>query len=545
MGVDASVERGREAYRQKQWSKAYAAFLAAEQASPLAPPDFELLTMAHVLLSPQPNGFEIWEAAHHELLRRGDLQRAVRCAFWLGMNLADQGAPARAAGWFSRANRLLDEANLDCVERGYLLIPVAIQSVMAGDPEAGIATLGEAIRIGERFGDPHLVALARQGRGRMLLSSGRTAEGLALFDEIMVAVTSDEVAPLVVGIVFCSVIDALHSVYDIGRAREWTEALRRWCDSQHDLVPFQGQCKVHRAAVLQLSGAWSEALAESVQATRTLAGPPVHPAAAGAAYQEGEVHRLRGDHQASEEAFTRASRLGKVPQPGLALLRLQQGRLDAAEVAINQTLAEVQDVVERAAILPGFVEIMLAAGQLEAAGNGATELERIAVQFDSDYLRALAADATGVVRLSSGNASGALTMLRSASRLWQRLAAPYELARTRELIARACRDLGDADTAGLELAAASEVFSELGAAPDLARVDQLAAALSGRNAVGLTGREVELLALLASGKTNREIAGALVISEKTVARHVSNIFNKLAVSSRSAATAYAFKHDLV
>jgi DNA-binding CsgD family transcriptional regulator len=270
--------------------------------------------------------------------------------------------------------------------------------------------------------------------------------------------------------------------------------------------------------------------------------PSGHPAAGAAAYQLAELHRLRGEAAEAEEAYRRASRWGREPQPGLALLRLAQGQPAAAQAAIRRALEEAVDLPGRARLLPAAAEIALAAGDRAAARAAAGELAEAAGRLDAPLLDATAAAASGAVRLADGDARAALVDLRAAWAAWRELGAPYEAARARVGIGLACRALGDPDSAALELDAARAVFEELGAAPDLAGLERL----TGRApAGGLTPREVQVLRLVATGKTNRAIAAELLLSERTVDRHVSNIFTKLGVSSRAAATAWAYQHQLV
>jgi DNA-binding CsgD family transcriptional regulator len=539
------LERGRRAYHERAWRDAYASLSSADAAEPLPAEDLELLATSAYMLGRDGDYLRALERAHQAHFDAGATSRAVRCAFWLGLNYGLRGESAQASGWLARAQRLLDAGERDVVERGYLLMPLAFQHEAAGEYEAAARLAGEAAAIAERFGDADGFALSILGQGQALIKAGRVEEGLALLDEAMVTVTTRELSPIAAGFVYCAVILACQEVYDVRRAREWTAALSGWCERQPDLVAFTGRCLVHRAEILQLRGDWRDALNEARRAGRRLADSLNRGAAAQAFYRQGELHRLRGESSAAERAYRETSRYGGEPQPGLALLRLAQGRTDAAAGAIRRALAETGDPLRRASLLAACVEILLAIGDEDGARAACGELEGIAARFGSELLAAVASNARGEVELVAGVEQEALASLRSALRRWQELDAPYEAARTRELVGLACRAVGDDDSGRLELEGAREVYATLAAAPDLRRVERLlGAAVQGAEA-GLTRRERQVLALVASGRTNKAIAADLVISEKTVARHVSNIFAKLGLRTRAAATAYAYEHELV
>ncbi|MGH9243308.1 MAG: LuxR C-terminal-related transcriptional regulator [Acidimicrobiales bacterium] len=538
------LQRGREAYERRAWGEASAQLSAADHQEPLGADDLVSLGMAAMLTGRDDTAVEAMERAHHALLGGGEVGAAVRCGFWIGINLVQRGQHAPGGGWIARCARLLDEASLDCVERGYLLSAGGLQALGSGDASAALAAFDEVIAVADRFGDPDLVALGRLG-GQALVATGDAARGIGMLDEAMVAVTTGEVSPIAAGIVYCATIIACREIFDLRRAQQWTAALSRWCEPQQDLRPYRGQCLVHRSEIMQLRGEWSDALEEVRQACAHLSDPPGDPVLGMAQYQRAELLRLQGVHDAAEEAYRQASQCGHTVQPGLALLRLAQERIDDAAAAIRRVVAEAEGPVERSRVLAAFVEITLAAGDVDAARAAVDDLAQLAANFDSSFLRAVTARARGEVALAAGDPGAACVALRRAWRAWQELDAPYEAARVRVLVARAYAQLGDHDTAAMELDAARGVFEALGATPALAQVDELSGAAAPPTPGGLTPREAEVLRLVATGATNRAIADRLVISEKTVARHLTNMFTKLGVGSRAAATAYAYENDLV
>ena len=545
MGGDGELVRGREAAGRLAWADAYAALSLADQSSSLAAEDLELLGTAAYLLGHVEDCLRALQRAQQLHAEAGDPRRAARCALWLAFHLGNAGELAQAGGWLARANRLLEHEPPDCAERGYLLLPLAIQHIVTGDPAAARELAARAAGIGRHAGDDDLVALALQVQGRALVRLGRVGEAMAAFDEAMVAVVNGELSPVVVGTVYCSMLEACQEILEWRRAREWTEALTTWCGKQPDMVTFTGRCLVHRAEILHLHGAWPEAVEEARRAGERLARAADSWATGAALYRQAEVYRVLGDVTAAEDAYQQASVWGLEPQPGLALLRLAQGRTDAAQAAIRRVVAETTDTLGRAKLLPAQVEIMLAVGDVQGARDAAGELAEIAERYDTLALRAVADHAQGAVLLTEDEARDAVVALRRAWQAWRELEAPYEAARVRVLVGLGCRTLGDEEAAAMELEAARTVFAQLGAAPDLARLEALAHREDAGKAHGLTERELQVLRLVATGATNHAIASQLFVAEKTVDRHVSNIFTKLGLSSRAAATAYAYQHRLL
>ena len=549
----ADLARGRAAYARKAWEDAYVALSRADQRAPLAVEDLERLAWAGALTGRDDAHLRALERAHQARLDASDERGAARAAFWIAIRLFVSGETGRATGWIARAQRLVE--NKDCAEVGYLMLPVIRRHDMAGAYEDMAALAARAAEIGDRFGEPDLSAFARTQAGKAAVRQGRIDAGLALFDEAMLAATRDELSPIITGLIYCSVIASCQNVYALERAREWTRGFAAWCEAQSQMVPFSGECAVHRAEILQLGGAWAEAIHAARATAERLAdveGREAEEASGDSHYQQAEIHRLRGEYDAAEAGYRAASEHGREPQPGLALLRLAQGRTAAAAAALRRVLAATADGLRRVRYLPATVEIALAAGEIEAARQAARELGEIAGRYKTDILAAMAAHAAAEIAIHEGKPQAAIDPLRRALRVWKEAAAPYIVARIRLLLARACRDVGDDDAAAVELDLARQTFVELGAAPDVRAADAAASAPAGvaagaraSNAHRLSRRELEVLRLVATGKTNKAIARELHLSEKTVDRHVSNIFVKANVASRAAATAYAYQQHLV
>jgi DNA-binding CsgD family transcriptional regulator len=539
------LERGREAFARRAWRDAYDALSRADQEAPLGAEDLELLSTAASMVGLMDVFATALERAHHAHLAAENLLAAAWCAGFLGMSLATRGELGPAAGWFARAQRLVERDGRECPEQGFLLLPVAMQQEASGEYDAAYDTLEDALAIATRFGNADLSTLALNFQGLVRIKQGRIEDGLRRLDESMVGVTADEVSPFLTGAVYCGVIAYCEEAFEVRRAHEWTNALQRWCDSQPQMVSFTGRCLAHRAGILQRHGNWSDALEEARLARERCDQAMNRPAAGQALYQQGELHRLQGAFDEAEAAYRDASRYGREPQPGLALLRLAQGNVDAAAATIGRAVDETSEPLQRAVLLPAYAEIALARNDLDTALASADELAATAERSQRPMLTAIAAHVRGAVDLARGDARAALAALREASQIWRELDAPHEVARVRMLLGLACRALGDDEGAALEHDAARAEFERLGAGPDIAHLDAIARGEPSHAVHGLSNRELEVLRLVAAGKTNRQIASELVVSEHTVARHVQNIFAKLGVSSRTAATAFAFEHELV
>jgi DNA-binding NarL/FixJ family response regulator len=533
MTISHTLAAARVAFDERRWIDVLALMEAAEAEAPLGIEDLERWGRAASIQGRDEVSFALL-ARCYELSRERDPGRAAHHAFWYGYRLLSLGETAQGGAWLARAEEMVAAAGGDSVVTGYLALPKIRRHLAQQDYEAAAALAREAGAIGARYGDADLKALAVELEGRALISMGEVEDGLRRFDQAMLTASESRGSELVRGLVYCSVIAGCQLVFAVDHAREWTAVLAKWCETQPQLGMFTSTCRVHRAELMQMGGAWADALAEIA----VLEASPRLGAVdrAGAAYQQAEIHRARGEHAAAEAAYARAGEAGGETQPGLALLRLAQGRIDDAAGGIRRALATTTVPLKRARYLPAAVEIFVAAGAIEGAVAACHELHGIAGQFGTPMLQAISAHARGTLALAQGDAAAALPELKSAQAMWQRLDAPYLVARIRLEVAAACRALGDADGARLEREAARKMLRTLGAKPAPETADP---------ASPLSRREHEVLALAAAGRTNKQIAAELKLSGRTVDRHMSNILSKLAAPSRAAATAYAYEHGLV
>jgi ATP/maltotriose-dependent transcriptional regulator MalT len=534
--------RARDAAARAAWAEAYELLHPCDDAG-LEPEDFEALADAAWWLCRVEESLAARHKAYQAYVAADNARRAGYSAWMLSSEYHFLGKDAVSAGWLRRAQRhLRDEP--ECVEQGFVTFAEAEVAELQGDLDGALALARRMTEIGQRCGSRDLIAMGTQTQGRLLIAKGQLADGLAMLDEVMCDVTAGALSDLATGWIYCLAVAVCFDTADLRRATEWNEAAMAWCESLPAGTPFHGLCRVHRVELMGLRGAWDEASSESVRACDELMS--YHPNMAGESfYVAGEIRRRMGDLAAAEQAFLQALDLGRDPQPGLALLRLSQGKTGAAAAALRSCLASnAWNPLARARLLAAQVEVALATGELEAARAAAGELDAIAGASGADLLEALAVTARGALHLADGEVGQSLDRLRRGRALWLELGLPYEAAQARMLLATASRAAGDDETARLELRAARSVFERLGSAADVRRVDECLVE-GARLPHRLTQREVEVLRLVAAGKTNRDIAAELVVSQHTVARHLNNIFAKLGVSSRAAATAFAYTHDLV
>ncbi len=542
MGVIEELRQARESYERHEWVAAYRALSDLDDDA-LEASDFLALAATAYLLGRTNDVVQALQRAHQVSLDAGDRPTAVRAAYWLASTLWQRGESAVGNGWLARAVRIMDQVDGEVAERGYVWEAELMSHIFRGELAEALVLAPQVTDHGRRFAEPDLVALGLHAEGRLLLHLGRVAEGLGRLDEALAGVMAGEVGPVTAGRVYCSTIEACQEVSDLGRAGAWTRALTRWCEAQPGLLAYTGQCATHRGQLLRLHGAFADAVEELEQALHRYQELGGHSAVGLAYYELGETHRLRGDLGRAEASYDDAVLHGHPGQPGRAMLWLAQGRTDTAAGAVRGLLAERHDPVQRAQVLPAAVQVLVAAGDSAEAIELARELTDLAEAFGCSALLAAGRYAAAVAAAAGGEPARAVEDARRALELWSALPAPYEEARSRVVLGRALRLLGDERSAAVELDSAVTGLAALGAETDRREVARLLAA--DEHPGGLTAREVEVLRLVATGLGNTLIAERLTLSEKTVARHLSNIFTKLDVSSRTAAAAFAFEHGLV
>lgn len=537
--------RAREDYERGDWASALDVW-SGSGVDLVGPAELRDAATAAFLLGRREECLELLQRCFRTYEECGDTAAAARCAFHLAMTYASGGDPALSAGWSARAQRLLESLAEPVVEGGYVAFLQMFGHLATGRWTEAADAAAAAAAAGRAFADADLLAMATCAEGRIAIYSGQVADGVSLLDESMVSVLAGETGVLISGHVYCTAIEGVQEIGDMGRVTEWTRALHHWCTRQPELVAFTGQCALHRAQVMRLRGAWPEALDELDRSISRYRQVGATDAIGLAAAERGDVRRLRGEYDAAAASYQLASAHGYDPQPGLAQLWAALGEPTAAVAAVRRALGESTEPVRHLGVLPGAIEVFLAAGERDSAAEAAAELDELARRFGASALLARAAFAAASIELSGDDAAGALPYLRNARRLWAQLESSYEVARTQALTARALARLGDTESAQREYDAACATFTALGAGPALAEATRgFGSAGTGGLPAGLTAREAEVLRLVATGRSNAQIAVELVLSEKTVARHLSNIFGKLGVGSRTAAAAYAFEHGML
>jgi len=531
------VDQWRAAYEDRRWADAVVC-LEQVDAATLPAPDLDRAATAMWLAGRFADAVDLLARAHAAHMRDGDIEGAARSAVWSAIALSELGERARAGGWAAKARELTVGLADSSPSRALALVPGALMALFQGQGDVAEQGFSEALAIARRSRDGDATALACLGTGQARIMRGDFADGVSLLDEAMVAVTAGEVSPVASGIIYCAVIGYCRLAWDVDRASEWTAALERWCNAQSTMVAFSGQCEANRAELLRLHGHWDEALACSEAALRR-AEQGDADARFSSHYQLAEVLRLRGRFGEADESYRAAGETGWPAQPGLALLHLVQGRTAEARSLLVRAL-QVVDPGTCRTLLPALVEIELAGGAVAAAREAVDELRELAATFDTPLLNATSAHAAGSVLRAEGDPTASVASLQKALMGWIALDAPYHAARCRAELALAFTELGDEAAAAEERSLACREFERLGAVPDLRACEK-----STRAVGDLSAREMQVLRLIATGVTNRQVAAELTISEKTVARHMENIFGKLGVSSRSAATAWAFAHRVV
>lgn len=509
----------------------------------LSSADLELLAQAAFWVGRPRDSIPPRRELYARQLAAGDDAGAAVTAWRLFCDHFDLDLTAAANGWLRRARR--HAAVLpDSIEQGYVSLGCAEWSRFTGEPQTAVGHARQAVRAGESADDADLTAMAQASEARALVMLGDVAGGVAMIDEAMLTAVDGRLSPFATGWVYCVLLTVCHELGDVRRATEWTDLALRWCQHLQDGGYFPGVCRLHQCEVRSLLGQWSDAEMEALRAAEELTAFGDYLVAEGH-YIAGDIRRLKGDVEGARRAFRRAHELGRDPQPALALLQAAEGDVGGAQAALRVAAARATaPTMHRARLLAASAHVELRAGDIPAALTAIDALDEIASTTPSRMLRATALLARGEALLAAGDAHRALAVIHDASEIWHELSCPYEVAQARSLIGLAARLSGDDDTAERELDAARRGFEKLGAAPDAARCAALIAG-RGNRPRGLTEREIEVLRLVAHGRSNRDIAEALFISEHTVARHLSNAFRKLDVTSRAAATAFVFEHDLV
>ncbi len=504
------IRTARDAAGRYAWREAYESYSGIE-AGELPPEDLERFAEAAWWRGKPDQAIDLRERAYRGFTAGGDGRGAARVALALADDHVGRGSFAVAQGWFANAERLL-AAEPESAEHGVLSLMRGVTALFSGGDLAGaISEFERAGELATQFGDRDTQVMALSLKGRAQIKSGDVDAGLALLDEGTAAAVCGELRPLSTGLVYCITISSCQDVGDYRRAAEWTEVANRWCD-RLDVTGFPGTCRIHRAEIMRLRGDWPEAEQQAIAACEEISDFD-RRVTAGGYYEIGEIRRRLGDFAAAEEAYATANELGRTTQPGMALLRLAQGKVDAAVAGIARNLEEVREPLSRFRSLPPQVEIAIAAGDLDRARAAAEELDGIVESYKVGNRRAPAFDATvhyvlGQIELAEGDANGAARLLKSARDEWQEVGAPYETAQARMLLGLAYRRQGDEEAATAELEAALATFERLGAMLDAERAKELLGRLQTRRTFVFTDivDSTKLLETLGNDKWKKLLA---------------------------------------
>jgi class 3 adenylate cyclase len=458
------IESARDALKRHEWRDAYDALTEVDRAGSLSAEGLALLASAAYWTAHPDETVDDLERAYNAYLEEGDHASAAMMAFRVGEQHGMRMALPQAMGWAARAQHLGEE-NPAWPVHGWLTWMRGLLAWFQADFDAAIAYYDESARMATGSGDRDLYWMSIHDKGHALCLLARVEEGMTLLDEAMAAVVGGELGPDAAGYVYCGMIGACSKLGDYGRASEWTEATLRWCERE-SVPAFPGICRIHKAELMRLRGSLTKAEEEARLACEELPLFNLFSGLGPANYEIGEVRRRLGDFRGAEEAYAQAHEFGYNPQPGLSLLWLAQGKVDAAAAGIRQALDGASgNRCLQLRLLAAHVEVALAAGDLGTAASAADELESIVGRYKAPALHALVTCVRGAVLLGEGKADEALLPLRRARQSWQEVEAPYEVAEVRVLLGRALQAIGDTEAAALELKAARAAFERLGTRP--------------------------------------------------------------------------------
>jgi ATP/maltotriose-dependent transcriptional regulator MalT len=537
--IDDILRRARAAYEARDWTSAYRDLQAARERGSLSADDLFALGDAAWWLGLIRETLTVSEECYQRFLEEGRVARAAMNALDIGFAWFMRGDPMIGSAWISRARRLLEDEP-ECVEQGFLMLVDAGAALDDGDLDNAQVLATQVRDVGRRFSSPTLETLALILEATVLIHRGDVDRGSTLLDEAMLPVVAGRLPPEYAGNAYCQVIAICWELADLTRAQHWTDVLERWCDQLNAAAMFVGVCRIHRVQLLSARGRWTDARREASTACAELA--EMNTSVVGEAhYALGELNRLGDHHAAAEHEYRRAADHGRDPEPGRSLLHVATGDMASALAGVRRALADTSVVLRRPRLLAALVEIASAAGRLDEADAAAGELEAIASRYGTPGFGAWACHSRGLVLLRRGEPGAAIPRLSEACRRYRDLGAGFDVATVRALLGEAYLAVGD-PCAEVELGEAARAFAALGAERSARRVSEVVA----RPPVpgGLTARERDVLVKVAERLTNKETAAALFISDKTVARHLANVYLKLGLSTRTAAAAWAIDQGL-